>query len=74
MSELSHTMFLQLAMYLIMTDRESGVLWNVKTNEAYRVTIPDRRAFMDAVIKCVTKQHFDSFSVTQPTYNKEGEL
>ena len=60
-SELSHTMFLQLAMYLIMTGRESGVLWNVKTNEAYRVTIPDRRAFMDAVIKCVTKQHFDSF-------------
>lgn len=53
--ELSHIDALQLAMYLIAMDKEYGFLWNVRTNRILRVSIPDRKVFMDNVVKAVTK-------------------
>ena len=53
--ELSHIDVLQLAVYLIAMDKEHGFLWNVRTNRILRVSIPDRKLFMDSVVTAVTK-------------------
>lgn len=60
-SELSASMFLQLALYLVMSGYESGLLWNTRTDECWQVRVPDRRRFMNAVVLCVTKQSYRSF-------------
>lgn len=60
-SELSHAMFLQLAMYLIMSGLEVGVLWNTRTDERWELRIPDRDRFMNAVVLCVSKQSYRVF-------------
>lgn len=54
-SELTHEHFLQCACYIIGCDLEKGVLWNTRNNQMYSVTIPDKKAFMEAVAKAVTK-------------------
>lgn len=54
-SELGHEHFLQLASYLVAMGYEKGILWNVKNNEMYEVTVPDRKKFMDAVVRTITK-------------------
>ena len=60
-TELSHAMFLQLALYLVMSDVEEGVLWNTRTDERWLVTVPDRQRFMNAVVLCVSKQSYRVF-------------
>lgn len=60
-TELSHAMFLQLAMYLVMSGRETGVLWNTRTDERWEVRVPDRARFLNAVVLCVTKQNYGVF-------------
>ena len=60
-TELTHPMFLQLAMYLVMGDCDEGVLWNTRTDERWRVRVPDRSRFLDAVVLCVTKQRYKAF-------------
>ncbi|WP_394619402.1 DEAD/DEAH box helicase family protein [Lentzea sp. JNUCC 0626] len=60
-SELDHAMFLQLALYLVMSGHRSGVLWNTRTDERWAVRVPDREKFMNAVIVCVTKQRYKAF-------------
>lgn len=59
--ELQHTHFLQLASYLVMLGKRQGCLWNVRNNEMYEVTIPDRMAFMDQVAKTITKRDYTGF-------------
>lgn len=54
-SELSHVHCLQLAMYLIGLKKEKGVLWNVRTNQMFEICIPDRKRFLDCVVKAATK-------------------
>jgi len=54
-SELSHEDHLQLACYLVALEKEKGILWNVKTGTMYEITVPDKRKFLDAVAKCITK-------------------
>ena len=54
-SELQHIHYLQLACYLVALDKEKGRLWNTKKNEMYEITIPDKTAFMQKVIKTITK-------------------
>ncbi len=54
-SELGHEDYLQLACYLISTDTEKGVLWNTRTGKRYEVTIPNKRKFLNAVVRCITK-------------------
>lgn len=60
-SELKHDHFLQLGAYLVMSGKEEGLLWNIRTDERWKVTIPDRQRFLDAVITCVTKQNYLKF-------------
>lgn len=54
-SELAHTHALQLAMYLITEKKSVGYLWNVKTGERHKITVPNQELFLDAVGKVVTK-------------------
>lgn len=54
-SSLAHEDFLQLSCYLVAMEKEKGILWNVKTNEKYVVSVPDRKSFMNAVVNCITK-------------------
>lgn len=63
-TELSHAMFLQLALYLVMARVEEGVLWNTRTDERWLVRVPDEQAFMDAVVVAATKQDYATFART----------
>lgn len=38
-----------------------GVLWNVRTNEMYEITIPDKTRFLDCVAKTITKHHIAKY-------------
>lgn len=55
-SELSHQHHLQLATLMVMTGLEVGRLWNLRTNEVREVRIKDRRAFIDQVVKIISKR------------------
>lgn len=57
-SELSHVHHLQLAMYLIGEGKPVGKLWNTRTGELHKVTIPNREMFLDAVGKAATKGRY----------------
>lgn len=67
-SELEHKHFLQLACYLFIFKIHKGVLWNVRTNEKYEVTIPDREAFLSAVVKTITKNNYDYAHTTDDSF------
>lgn len=54
-SELQHTHFLQLAMYLLAFNIPVGRLWNVRTNTMWEVSVRDPKAFFDQVVKTITK-------------------
>lgn len=66
-SALSPEMFLQAALYLVMArcsgqDLRQSVLWNTRTGERWAVDVPDLDLFLDAVVRCVTKQAYHRFS------------
>ena len=54
-SSLSHIHFLQTACYLLAMDLRVGYLYNTRDGECWKVEIPDRAAFLDQVVKTVTK-------------------
>ena len=58
--ELSHEHFLQLACYLYATETEEGILWNIRDNRRYKVSLPadkySRNAFIATVLRTVTKR------------------
>lgn len=54
-SELAHTHFLQCAMYMVGLQLPRGILWNIRTNEAYEITIKNRKKFLDKVAVACTK-------------------
>jgi len=54
-SELSHEHFLQCACYVAALGLERGVLWNVRKNARYEVRVGERKRFLDAVARAVTK-------------------
>ena len=54
-SELTHEHFLQCACYMVAMDLQKGILWNTRDNTSYEIEIPERKAFLDAVVKAVTK-------------------
>lgn len=60
-AELSHAMFLQLGLYLMMGNYSCGVLWNTRTDERWEVRVPDRARFLNAVVLCVSKQSYRVF-------------
>ena len=57
MNELKHENFLQCATYMIATRTDNGILWNVKNNEMYEITIPDRKKFLEQMLITLTKQY-----------------
>ncbi|QNE22880.1 AAA family ATPase [Kribbella qitaiheensis] len=73
-SELDRAMFLQLALYLVMGGHPTGILWNTRTDERWAVQVPDRKKFMHAVIRCVTKQHYQEFRTTPQRPEPGGRL
>ena len=54
-SELTHEHFLQCASYMVALNIDKGVLWNTRDNTAFQITIPDKKAFLNAVAKAITK-------------------
>jgi len=54
-SEPAHEHFLQCASYMIALGLKEGVLWNTRTNEKHKITIPDEKRFLDAVARTITK-------------------
>lgn len=60
-SELMHEHFLQCASYLIALNLKKGVLWNTRNNERYEIKVPDKKAFLDAVARTVTKSYLDKY-------------
>ena len=60
-SELSHEHYLQCACYMVAKKLKRGVLWNVRTNEMYEITIPDKTRFLDCVAKTITKHHIAKY-------------
>ncbi len=60
-SELTHEHFLQCASYMVAMDLKKGILWNTRDNTIYEIEIPDRKAFLDAVTKTVTKGMIEKY-------------
>ena len=52
---LEYKHYLQIAMYVYMLEKSHGYLWNTRFNQLYRVSIRDRRAFINQVLKTITK-------------------
>lgn len=60
-SELTHEHFLQCACYMVAMKLEVGILWNTRKNQAYEIKVPDRKTFLDAVAKTVTKGFLNQY-------------
>jgi hypothetical protein len=59
--ELSHIHFLQCASYLVATGLKKGILWNVRDNKKFEITIPDREVFLDSVARTITKHELNKY-------------
>lgn len=59
-SELQHTHFLQCACYMVALGLKQGILWNVRTNNAFEISVQDEDSFMNSVFKAITKGQFGS--------------
>ena len=71
-NSLNHEHYLQLATYLYCNDMEFGIIWNVKSNKKYRVSITDRKMFKENVFKCVTKGlEYNKYKHIKPTTNNK---
>lgn len=53
--ELKHEHFLQCACYMVALGLPKGRLWNLRNNTQYLIEVPDKKAFLDAVTKAITK-------------------
>lgn len=73
-SELTHEHFLQCASYMVAMNLQKGILWNTRDNISYEIEVPDRKAFLDAVTRAVTKGMIESYSEPDLSKKKaEGE-
>ena len=70
-TELSHEHFLQCACYMVSLGLEKGVLWNVKNNEMYSITIPDRESFLKQVLNTITKGKYKEIRKVSKEYKKD---
>lgn len=59
--ELKREHFLQCACYLVALDRKRGILWNTRNNEMYTITVPNRRKFLSAVARTISKNKLDKY-------------
>lgn len=60
-SELSYAHFLQCAMYMVGLKIDKGRLWNIRTDELWEITIPDKEKFLDRVARAATKDQFPAY-------------
>ncbi len=60
-SDLAHTHFLQCACYMIALDIDTGFLWNIRTNSLYEIKISNKKTFLDAVAKAITKRYLNEY-------------
>ena len=60
-SELMHEHFLQCACYMIAMNIQEGILWNTRDNTSYEIEIPERKVFLNAVAKAVTKGVIENY-------------
>lgn len=60
-NSLSHEHFLQCACYMIGLDLDIGYLWNIKDNEMYKIQISNKKLFLDAVARTITKKLFNKY-------------
>ncbi len=65
-SELTHEHFLQCASYMVAMNLPKGILWNTRNNTSYEIEVPDRKAFLDAVAKTVTKGMIEKYYEPAP--------
>lgn len=65
-SELTHEHFLQCASYMVAMNLPKGILWNTRNNISYEIEVPDRKAFLDAVTKTVTKGMIEKYYEPAP--------
>ena len=70
-SELQHEHFLQCACYMVAMNLQDGILWNVKTNQMYAISVPDRTDFMSCVVNTVTKGNISAETVITGTKTRE---
>ena len=60
-SELTHEHFLQCACYMVAMHLQKGILWNTRDNTMFEIEVPDRKAFLNAVAKTVTKGVIENY-------------
>ena len=60
-SELTHEHFLQCACYMVAMNLPKGILWNTRDNTLYEIEVPDRKEFLNAVTKTVTKGMIENY-------------
>lgn len=53
--------FLQCVCYMIAQGAKKGILWNIRTNDMYEISIPNEAKFLDAVAKTVTKRQMKKY-------------
>lgn len=71
--ELSHDMCLPAAVYLLAGRYDKARVVNLMTGEVREIRVPDAQAFMDAVMRCITKGRVCKYTgkVVQPDYEPE---
>ena len=66
-NELMHEHYLQCACYMAARNTKRGILWNTRTNDMYEITIPDKKKFLNAIAKTITKHQIEKY------YKPKGE-
>lgn len=62
-SELNHEHFLQLASYILAMGKDNGILWNIKDNKMFEVSISDRLKFLDSMVRTITKGRVKKYRI-----------
>lgn len=60
-SALTHEHFLQCACYVVAMELDIGIIWNTRKNQAYEIRVPNRKAFLDAVARTITKGYLREY-------------
>lgn len=75
-SELSRKNYLQCALYMVGLKVPNGILWNIRTNEIYKIGIRDKKAFLNGITKIISDgkvKMYSGPSWTEQDKNQELE-
>lgn len=73
-NELRYSDYLQCAMYMILLGLEHGIVWNIRTNQKMMVEIPNRKEFLDQIVKTITKRNVYEFQGKLPAISQHINL